>query len=148
MLEITVIRDALPAGFEVLRHAADGEAFNMLAVLAREWASGENRFDRPGEALVAALDGSILAGIGGMNQDTVVTGALRMRRFYVYPPYRRSGVGRALAEALLDRPEVAGRMITLDAPLAEAARFWESLGFVRDPRDGHTHVLMDRYIHT
>ena len=147
MFEIVPIRDALPPGFEVLRHAADGEAFDMLATLAKEWASGVNRFDKPGEALLAAFDGSTLAAMGAMSLDPHVEGALRMRRFYVKPAYRRRGVGRALAMALLDRPEAQGRTITLNAPHAEAARFWEALGFVRDPKEGHTHVRAGTYSH-
>jgi GNAT superfamily N-acetyltransferase len=144
---IAFVKDALPQGFEVLRHAADGEAYDMLAVLAKEWADGTNRFDRPGEALVAAYDGNVLVGMGAMTHDPNIAGALRMRRFYVSSRYRRHGVGRAIAKALLDRPETAGKTITLNAPQAEAARFWEALGFVRDNRDGHTHVRAEPYAH-
>ena len=140
MVTIQHVRDKLPDGFELLRHAAEGEAYEMMARLAREWADGTNRFDGPGEALVAAMDGAVLAGMGGMNIDPFVYGALRMRRFYVRPAYRRKGVARAIANALLDRPEIEGRTITLSAPQAEAARFWEALGFVRDNADGHTHI--------
>ncbi len=147
MVAIEQVKDTLPEGFEVLRHAAEGEAFQMLATLAREWADGSNRFDRPGEALVAAWDGGLLAGMGGMNVDPYVEGALRMRRFYVRRACRRRGIARAMANALLDRPEVAGRTITLDAPHGEAARFWEALGFLRDERDGHTHIRVGNYAH-
>ena len=139
-IEIRFVGDSLPEGFEILRHAADGEAYNMLGTLAREWADGTNRFNRPGEALVAAIDGNVLAGMGGMNIDPVVEGAMRMRRFYVRPAYRRRGVARLMASALLDRAETSGRPITLNAPQAEAARFWEALGFIRDNEDGHTHI--------
>jgi GNAT superfamily N-acetyltransferase len=145
--EIAFAEGELPQGFELLRHAADGEAYNMLAVLAKEWADGTNRFDKPGEALVAAYDGGMLAGVGAMTLDPYIPGALRMRRFYVSPRYRRHGVGRALARALLERPELEGKTITLNAPQAEAARFWESLGFIRDNRDGHTHVRAEPYAH-
>ena len=107
MIRIEFVKDALPPGFELLRHAADDEAFNMLATLAREWASGANRFDRPGEALLAAYDGDMLVGMGAMSLDPVLEDALRMRRFYVARPYRRRGVGRLLAKALLDRPRSA-----------------------------------------
>ena len=147
MTTIQHVRDTLPEGFEVLRHAADGEAYDMLAMLAREWADGSNRFDQPGEALVAAMDGDVLAGMGGMNIDPFVYGALRMRRFYVRPAYRRKGVARLMADALLDRPEIDGRTITLSAPQSEAARFWEALGFIRDDSNGHTHVLSADYAH-
>lgn len=146
-LDVVFMKEALPRGFELLRHAADGEAYDMLAVLAHEWADGTNRFDRPGEALVAAYSNGILVGVGAMSNDPALPGALRMRRFYVAQAYRRRGVGRALADALLERPEVHGRTITLNAPQAEAARFWEALGFVRDERDGHTHVRLGPYVH-
>jgi GNAT superfamily N-acetyltransferase len=146
-IEIRFVQGALPPGFELLRHAADGEAYNMLAVLAKEWADGTNRFEKPGEALVAAYEGEHLAGLGAMTHDPNIQGALRMRRFYVSPRHRRSGIGRALARALLDRPEVQGKLITLNAPQVEAARFWEALGFVRDNKDGHTHVRMEPYSH-
>lgn len=142
MITVTRVTDTLPAGFEVLRHAADGEAFDMLATLAREWSDGSNRFGKPGEALVAAYVGPVLAGMGGINHDSFVEGALRMRRFYVSPLHRRRGIARALAAALLERPESQGKVITLNAPHVEAARFWEALGFVRDPKDGHTHIRM------
>jgi GNAT superfamily N-acetyltransferase len=147
VIEIQVIREGLPPGFEVLRYAADDEAFRMLGVLAEEWANGTGRFDGPGEMLVAALDGPVLAGVGGMSRDPVDAAALRMRRFYVYPPYRRRGVGRAMARFLLERPEVDGRAVTLNAPHAEAARFWQALGFIPDARDGHTHILPAGSIH-
>jgi GNAT superfamily N-acetyltransferase len=146
-LEIVFAKGALPQGFELLRHAADGEAYGMLAVLAKEWADATNRFDKPGEALVAAYDGGRLVGVGAMTLDPHVPDALRMRRFYVSSRYRRHGVGRALARALLERPETAGKMITLNAPQVEAARFWEALGFIRDNRDGHTHVRAEPYAH-
>lgn len=147
MITIVEVRERLPEGFEVLRHAADDEAYEMLSRLAREWADGTNRFDRPGEALVAAMDGSVLTGMGGMNIDRGVQGAMRMRRFYVRPAYRRRGIARTIAAALLDRPEIAGRTITLKAPHAEAARFWEALGFLPDERNGHTHIRAGDYAH-
>jgi GNAT superfamily N-acetyltransferase len=146
-IEIVFVKGDLPAGFELLRHAAGGEAYDMLAVLAKEWTDGTNRFDRPGEALVAAYDGNVLVGMGAMTHDPNIAGALRMRRFYVSSRYRRHGVGRAIAKALLDRPEVAGKTVTLNAPQAEAARFWEALGFIRDDRDGHTHIRAEPYAH-
>jgi GNAT superfamily N-acetyltransferase len=68
-----------------------------------------------------------------------VPGALRMRRFYVRPAFRRIGVGRQLVRALLAGVD-GDRSITVNAGPASIA-FWESLGFNLDPRDGHTHIL-------
>src|SRR5262245_49745981 len=122
-IEIRFVKGSLPQGFELLRHAADGEAFNMLAVLAKEWAEGTNRFEKPGVARLPAYSQGALAGPGAMTHDPNIEGALRMRRFYVSPRHRRGGIGRALAKALLDRPEVRGQTVTLNAPQVEAARF-------------------------
>ncbi len=147
MIAIAEVKESLPDGFELLRHAAEGEAFDMLATLAREWASGSTRFDGDGEALVAAFDGDLLVGMGGIQADPQVDGALRMTRFYVRPSYRRRRVGWQIAAALLERPDSQAKNITLHAPHAEAARFWEALGFVRDERDGHTHIRTSEYAH-
>jgi GNAT superfamily N-acetyltransferase len=141
------VTDALPRGFELIRHAADGEAYGMLARLKQDWESGANRFDKPGEALVAAFDGTALVGMGGVNHDPFIPDALRMRRFYVIPSYRRRGVASAIAAALLNRADAQGRTITLSAPHAEAARFWEALGFVRDVGHDHTHIRREPYAH-
>jgi GNAT superfamily N-acetyltransferase len=101
--------------------------------------SGTIRFDREGEALLAARLSGVLAGIGGLTIEPVVPNAMRMRRFYVRRAYRRSGVGRKLATALLERARGAGRLVTVNAGPASTA-FWESLGFAPDARDGHTHI--------
>ena len=81
----------------------------------------------------------VLAGIGGLTIEPVVPGALRMRRFYVRPAFRRIGVGRQSVTALLAGLD-GDRTITVNAPPASIA-FWEALGFNPDPRDEHTHIL-------
>ena len=108
--------------------------------LATDWSTGTNRFDRVGEALFAVFAGDVLAGIGGMTIESADPAALRMRRFYVRPAYRRHGFGRAIAEALMTQARHATNRLVLNAPTAQAVRFWLSLGFVPDRRDGHTHM--------
>jgi GNAT superfamily N-acetyltransferase len=100
---------------------------------------GTTRFDRDGEALFAARLNGVLAGIGGLTMEPVVPGALRMRRFYLRPAFRRIGVGRRLVTALLAGVD-GERSITVNAGPTSIA-FWERLGFNPDPRDGHTHIL-------
>ena len=139
-LRLGAVTHTLPADFAELQTEASTAGYRMLDTLAREWASGANRFDRPGELLLAAFEGNVLAGIGGLTQEPTIPGALRMRRFYVGAAHRRAGVGRALATGLLDRI-TAGTMVTANAaPGSEA--FWEALGFASDHRDGHSHVLI------
>lgn len=147
MFRIVEVKDTLPPGFELLRHAAEGEAYLMLAALAREWADGSHRFDRPGEALITVYDGDFVVGVGAISRDPRLPDALRMSRFYVRPTHRRRGIGRLLATSLLERPGSAGRTITLSAPQVEAARFWEAVGFVRDEAEGHTDIRLGDYAH-
>jgi GNAT superfamily N-acetyltransferase len=139
-LKLEPVIGDLPAGFDALRAEARAEGFRQVERLAAEWASRTTRFDRDGEALLAARQNGVLAGIGGLTVEPVVPGALRMRRFYVRPRFRRRGVGRKLAAALLEQRGQTGRLITVNAA-TRSVPFWESLGFKPDPRDGHTHVV-------
>jgi GNAT superfamily N-acetyltransferase len=132
------LTEALPPGFDTLRAEARAEGFNFLERLAKEWVSHTNRFDRPGEALVAAYISNRLAAIGGVTLDPEVPGALRMRRFYVRKQFRRCGIGRRLANALLAETAEGGQPVTVNAATGSAT-LWEALGFVPDERDGHTH---------
>src|SRR5262249_41168234 len=69
----------------------------------------------------------------------VVANALRMRRFYVRPAFRRGGVGRQLVMALLAdvRP---GQLVTTNAAPTRGPLL-ESNGFEADPRGRATHIL-------
>lgn len=129
----------LPAGFETLREEARGEGYLFVERLAADWEARRMRFDRDGEALLAAYATGVLAGIGGLTIEPVLPRALRMRRFYVRPLFRRAGIGRKLATALLERARIIGVLVTVNAA-PESVSFWESLGFAPDMRDGHTHL--------
>ncbi len=139
-LELEPVTGDLPAGFEALRADALAEGFRQVERLVGEWASRTTRFDREGEALLAARLNGVLAGIGGLTIEPVVPGALRMRRFYVRPSFRRSGVGRRLVAALLGRAGHTRLPITVNANPG-SIQFWEALGFKPDLRQGHTHIL-------
>ena len=134
-----VVED-LPNGFDILRAEARSEGFRQMERLATDWDPHTTRFDRDGEALLAALVDGVLAGIGGLTVDPVVPTAFRMRRFYVRPVFRRVGVGRQLVLALL-APARPSEMITVNAAPG-SVRFWEAIGFAPDQRDGHTHILL------
>src|SRR6516165_2427977 len=84
--------EELPATLAALREEARAEGYRFVERLVTDWESGTIRFDRQGEALLAARLHCVLAGIGGLTFHPVVPDALRMRRFYVRPAYRRSGV--------------------------------------------------------
>ena len=102
-LAITPVTADLPAGFALLCTEARNEGHRHMERLATDWTKGATRFDAPGEALLAAFVTGTLAGIGGMTIDPADPDALRMRRFYVRPEFRRHGVGRRLTKRLSRR---------------------------------------------
>jgi GNAT superfamily N-acetyltransferase len=134
------VRTELPTDFDVLRSDARDDGQTNMERLAADWASGSNRFVAKGEALLAAFVAGELAGVGGMTIDPTCPEALRLRRFYVRPMFRRLGVGRCLAQALIGQAGTFTNRLVLNAETDLAVRFWEALGFVADRRDGHTHI--------
>lgn len=100
-------------------------------MLIQRWLDGTERYDRPGESVLAATSGDEVVGIGGLTRCPHVDGALRVRRFYVLPGWRRRGVARALAAQLVDHGFRHAETITCNARASAAApRFWESVDFV------------------
>lgn len=102
-----------------------------LAGLPGEYASPR------GALLLATVDGEV-AGCGALRAlpDVDYPNACEMKRLYVRPAFRRFGIGRLLAQALLDRGLQAGYsnllLDTLDD--MEAARgLYTSLGFEEIP---------------
>jgi putative acetyltransferase len=90
-----------------------------------------------GHLLLAFVDGA-LAGCGGLRPmpESDYANACEMKRLYVRPAFRRFGLGRVLAQALLDEAQQLGYsdvlLDTLDE--MEAARgLYASLGFEEIP---------------
>jgi GNAT superfamily N-acetyltransferase len=138
-IETEVILKDLPASFEALRAEARAEGFRQIERLQTDWDADAIRFDSDGEALLAVRVNGTLAGIGGLTIDPVVPNALRMRRLYVRPAFRRGGVGRELVLSLLARRR-SDQVVTANVSQGSVP-FWEALGFAHDLRDGHTHIL-------
>ena len=140
MIRLERVVGRLPADFPLLQAEARAGDYKMLDTLAAEWTSGRTRFDRPGEALYAAYYGATFAAIGGLTVERLVPGGFRMRRFYALAAYRRAGIARRIAAALLDGIAGPRRIVTTNAA-AGSEPFWESLGFLPDRRNGWTHIL-------
>jgi GNAT superfamily N-acetyltransferase len=138
-IRLIAVRHALPDGFDAMQAEAAEDGHHNMQRLADDWTDGTTRFDATGEALLAATVAGELAGVGGITMDPVERGALRMRRFYVRVAFRRRGIGRQLAEALIATaaPET---VLVVNAGGQLAAAFWEALGFVPDRCNGHTHA--------
>ena len=103
-----------------------------------ELAALPGAYEPPGGLmLLATVDGAI-AGSGAFRPlpDADYPNACEMKRLFVRPAFRRFGLGRVMAQALMDRATEAGYssmlLDTLDD--MEAARgLYESLGFTEVP---------------
>lgn len=102
-----------------------------LAALPGEYAEPH------GALLLATVDGA-LAGCGAFRPlpDVDYPNACEMKRLYVRPAFRRFGLGRLIAQALMDRALQAGYSTMLLDTLddMEAARgLYATLGFTEVP---------------
>lgn len=142
-----------PAIFPLLRPdlelgalLAESEQAGLQLVrrLVEEWASGANRFDRPGEKLFGAWVDERVVGVCGLNVDpyTAEERVGRVRHLYVLSAFRRRGVGRRLMAEVIEAargPFVALRLRTRNP---EAARLYEAIGFQPSGRSADcTHVM-------
>ena len=143
LIQLIRIIDDLPDGFPALLADAASEGVGHMARLAEGWASGDQRFDEDGEVLLGALLAGTLAGVGGLSVEPAAPEpALRVRRFYVRPDFRRQGVARALASALVQEALDQVDLLTCNAAASPAAAaFWEAQGFSRDASGPWTHLL-------
>lgn len=90
-----------------------------------------------GVMLLATVDGAV-AGSGAFRPlpEVDYANACEMKRLFVRPAFRRFGLGRTIAQALMDRATEAGYSTMLLDTLddMEAARdLYDSLGFVEVP---------------
>jgi hypothetical protein len=69
LIQLIRIIDDLPDGLPALLADAASEGVGNMARLADGWASGDQRFDGDGEALLGALLAGELAGIGGLSVE-------------------------------------------------------------------------------
>ena len=124
---------------EILREYASNLAVDLcfqdfdaeLAALPGEYAAPS------GQLLLAFVDGA-LAACGALRAlaDVDYANACEMKRLYVRPAFRRFGLGRVLAQALLDEARRAGFSVMLLDTLDEmesARGLYASLGFEEIP---------------
>lgn len=103
-----------------------------------------------GTLLLAWVEGE-LAGCCALRpiDDVDVANAAEMKRLYVRPAFRRFGLGRLLAEAVLDAARQMGYSSVLLDTLddMEAARaLYEELGFVEVPPYYHNPIAGSHYL--
>jgi ribosomal protein S18 acetylase RimI-like enzyme len=95
-------------------------------------------YEEPGGILLLAYVGEQLAGCGAFRplNDHDEANACEMKRLFVRPAFRRYGLGRHLAQELMERAHQAGYSLMLLDTLdeMEAAReLYASLGFEEVP---------------
>ena len=129
-------------GFRSLAQEAREDGWAFVDRLARDWADGRNRFDKPGECCHAVWLADCLIAVGGLNLDPYAHDAEtgRLRHIYVRLDWRRHGIGRALVGALLTAPH-GFRRVRLRTEGLVAAAFYERLGFSPVTSPEATHVL-------
>jgi GNAT superfamily N-acetyltransferase len=144
MPRIERLAELPPDGLAQLAAESEQSGFRFVRRLLDEWTAGVNRFDRPGEALFAAVVGDRTVGVCGLNVDPYAPAARvgRLRRLYVLAASRRAGVGRLLVAAVVTAARGTFDRLRLRTDHPEAARFYERLGFRPCPgADDCTHVL-------
>lgn len=145
-VQIDSIHDALPDGIDTLVTASRAEGIRNISMLVDQWHTGEQRFDRHNAALFAAFRDGQLAGIGGITrEDGMDEPAMRVRRFYVLPTFRRSHIATALAKACMAHGLTVAPILTCNAKASDAAGvFWEAMGFQAVELPTMTHVFHTR----
>jgi putative acetyltransferase len=111
----------------------------------RELAELPGRYARPSGCILLAhvaqppSAGDQFAGCVALRQ--IGEGLCEMKRLYVRPAFRGRGIGRALAEAILEQAQRIGyKRIRLDTVLEPAKGLYRSLGFVEIPPYQHVPI--------
>lgn len=140
-LEIISITKLEPEIHHLAQEAA-AENFRFVTRLISEWISGANRFDAPGECLMAAYCGDNVVAVGGVSIDPYVCPAVgRLRRFYVRPAARRQKVGLALLTSLIKHAGLHFHELRVFTDTPEAEAFYSRNGFKRIDDDHATHSM-------
>jgi putative acetyltransferase len=141
--KIRIVTPNLPAQLEATRQIFREYAAALGVDLCfqnfdAELAALPGDYAPPQGALLLALVGGQVAGCGALRPlaDADYPNACEMKRLFVRPAHRRLGLGRMLAQALMDRAVQAGYssmlLDTLDD--MEAARgLYGALGFAEIP---------------
>jgi GNAT superfamily N-acetyltransferase len=151
------------SGFS-LGEALDAESIEACRELFREYEKGlgvslcfqgfeqelatlPGAYARPRGRLLLARVAGMPAGCGALRP--LADGDAEMKRLYVRPDYRGMGLGRLLAECIVDDAKAIGyRTLKLDTlpAMGEAQALYGSLGFVECPRYNDNPVSGVRFL--
>jgi len=139
------LRDLPVDGFGALLAESEQAGLRLVRTLVDEWASGANRFDRPGEVLLGARIDGRLVGVCGLNVDPYAADERvgRVRHLYVTEAYRRHGIGRRLLADVVAAARGPFDRLRLRTANLEAARFYEAMGFTPCPEEADSSHALD-----
>jgi GNAT superfamily N-acetyltransferase len=143
-VSISRLHDLGPDRLAELVTESEEAGFRFLRRLVDDWESGSNRFDQPGEALLAAVLGGRIVGVCGLNWDPYQSGRRvgRVRHLYVGVAFRRRGIGGRLVSEVVGEARHAFERVRLRTDSDAAACFYEVIGFRRcDGEAQCTHTL-------
>ncbi len=154
--QIKLITPATPADFEAARQIFQEYADQLGVDLGFKNFEAEletlpGDYAEPGGALLLARVNGELAGCCAMRPlvSSDYPNACEMKRLYVRPSHRRLGLGRQLAEAVLDAARVAGyRHVLLDTltEMESARALYEDLNFEEVPPYYHNPIAGAHYL--
>ncbi len=141
-IELSALR-AIGAGMTPLVLEAEGQGHRFMRRLCEDWASGANRFARPGELLLGAWVGERLVAVGGLNIDPYASADTvgRLRHVYVLDAVRRSGIGTLIVQRVIAEAKPRFSLLRLRTMTAGGAAFYDRLGFQRAGDPFATHVI-------
>lgn len=129
----------LQAAREIFREYAESLAIDLsFQDFERELAELPGEYAAPDGALLLALVDGEVAGCGALRPmaDSDYPNACEMKRLYVRRAFRRFGLGREIAQALMDRAgEIGYSSMLLDTldDMEAARELYASLGFEEVP---------------
>lgn len=154
--QIKLITPATPAQFQATRQIFEEYAQQLGVDLCfqnfdAELQSLPGDYAGPQGALLLAMVGSELAGCCALRPLNSVNypNACEMKRLYVKNNHRRLGLGRQLAEAILDVARVAGyRHVLLDtlSEMESARALYKDLNFEEIPPYYHNPIAGAHYL--
>jgi ribosomal protein S18 acetylase RimI-like enzyme len=130
IIEVESADELIEARTLLQEYAESLDSDPCLQDFAEELATLPGRYARPEGRLLLAMVGDNVAGCAALRSLDVETG--EMKRVYVRPAFRGLGLGRKLAESILQQSRAAGyRRIRLDTlpSMVGARQLYRVLGF-------------------
>ncbi|MCP8970306.1 GNAT family N-acetyltransferase [Ectobacillus ponti] len=108
------------------------EGHQFVGRMLEEYENGSMTFQRPREALFAAVDEGQILGVCGLSPDAYLQQPHigRVRHLYVAQKARGKGISRILLNAVLAEAALHYQLVTLYTDNPVAARLYESAGFL------------------